>query len=86
MKMGFGLIIDIIIAIYLAVDAPKHNKRPWLWAILGFFFGPIPLVIYLIQTGRKVIGWIMLVVVGLFYIFLIFIVVIAAVLLSSGNF
>jgi hypothetical protein len=45
-----GLIIGIIIATYLAIDAPKQNMRPVLWAIVGFLFGPIGLGIYLIQT------------------------------------
>lgn len=73
-----GLIIGIIIAIYLAVDAPKHNKRPWLWAILGFLFGPLALGIYLIQTGRKVLGWIITIVIGLAYLFFLFLVVLGA--------
>ncbi|AZU64533.1 hypothetical protein [Neobacillus mesonae] len=83
MKGGLGLVISVVIAIYLAIDAPKHNKRSWLWAILGLFFGPIALGIYLIQTGRKVLGWIILVVVGLLYIFLIFL-FIAAIFLLQG--
>ncbi|WP_226529245.1 hypothetical protein [Metabacillus niabensis] len=62
MEFSFGFIISIIIAIYLAIDAPKHNKNPWLWGILGFLFGPIVLGIYLIVTGRKVAGWIILVI------------------------
>lgn len=62
LEFSFGFIISIIIAIYLAIDAPKHNKNPWLWGILGFLFGPIVLGIYLIVTGRKVAGWIILVI------------------------
>ncbi|MFJ7726089.1 hypothetical protein ACIQXV_07970 [Neobacillus sp. NPDC097160] len=85
MKGSFGLIVGIIIAIYLYVDAPKHNKSRWLWAILGFIFGPIALGIYLIQTGRKVLGWIITIVAILLYILIIFLVVIAAVLFSTGG-
>jgi hypothetical protein len=61
-EFSFGLIISLAIAIYLAVDAPKHNRSPWLWGILGFIFGPIVLGIYLIVTGRKVLGWIILII------------------------
>jgi hypothetical protein len=62
MEFSLGLIISLAIAIYLAIDAPKHNRSPWLWGILGFIFGPIVLGIYLIVTGRKVVGWIILVI------------------------
>ncbi|MCM3162738.1 hypothetical protein KDJ21_007080 [Metabacillus litoralis] len=62
MEFSFGFILSIVIAIYLAIDAPKHNRNPWLWGILGFIFGPIVLGIYLIQTGRKVAGWIILII------------------------
>jgi ABC-type molybdate transport system permease subunit len=78
-----GLIIGIVIAIFLAMDAPKHNKRPVLWAILGFLFGPIGLGIYLIQTNRKVIGWIITVVVGLGYVFFMIVVVLAALFVTA---
>jgi hypothetical protein len=61
-EFSFGFIISIAIAIYLAIDAPKHNRNPWLWGILGFLFGPIVLGIYLLATGRKVAGWIILVI------------------------
>ncbi|KKI89256.1 membrane protein [Bacillus sp. SA1-12] len=61
-EFSFGFIVSIAIAIYLAIDAPKHNKNPWLWGILGFIFGPIVLGIYLIRTGRKVAGWIIFVI------------------------
>ncbi|OAS87742.1 MULTISPECIES: hypothetical protein [Metabacillus] len=62
MEFSFGFIISIAIAIFLAIDAPKHDRNPWLWGILGFVFGPIVLGIYLIVTGRKVAGWIILVI------------------------
>lgn len=61
-EFSFGFIISIVIAIYLAIDAPKHNRSPWIWGILGFLFGPIVLGIYLILTGRKVAGWIILII------------------------
>ncbi|WP_347549950.1 hypothetical protein ABFG93_21095 [Pseudalkalibacillus hwajinpoensis] len=53
-----GLIIPIVVAVFLAIDAPKHGKNPWLWGILGFLFTFLTLGIYLIKTGRKVAGWI----------------------------
>lgn len=57
MEFSFSFIINIIIAIYLAVDAKKHGKSSILWAILGFFFGFFALGIYWIKTGRKLLGW-----------------------------
>lgn len=60
MELSFGLILSIVIAIFLAIDAPKHEHSPWIWGILGFLFGPIVLGIYLIVTDRKVAGWIIL--------------------------
>lgn len=53
-----GFIVPVIVAVYLAIDAPKHGKNPWLWGILGFLFTLLPLGIYLIKTNRKVAGWI----------------------------
>ncbi|MEH7275024.1 hypothetical protein [Neobacillus vireti] len=58
MEAFFGFAINIIITIYLAIDAKKYGKSPVLWGILGFVFGAIALGIYLIKTDRKVIGWI----------------------------
>ncbi|MGM7721443.1 hypothetical protein [uncultured Metabacillus sp.] len=73
MEFSFGFIVSIAIAIYLAIDAPKHNKNPWLWGILGFIFGPIVLGIYFIRTGRKVAGWIIFVIsVLLILLFILF--------------
>ncbi|GHH98731.1 hypothetical protein [Neobacillus kokaensis] len=78
-----SLIISIIIAIYLAIDAPKHNKRAWLWAILGFIFGPLALGIYLIKTGRKILGWIITIVVGIGYIIFLFLIVLGALFIGG---
>ena len=85
MKGLIGLIVNIIIVIYLFLDAPKHNKSRWLWAILGLIFGPIALGIYLIQTGRKVLGWIVTIVSILLYLLFIFLIVIAVVLFSTSG-
>ncbi|MCA1060784.1 hypothetical protein LCL96_17865 [Rossellomorea aquimaris] len=53
--------LNILIAIYLFVDAPKHDKNRWLWGILGLLFSFITLGIYWIMTGKKVLGWIVLI-------------------------
>ncbi|MGG1685412.1 hypothetical protein [Pseudalkalibacillus sp. NRS-1564] len=53
-----GLIVPIAVAIFLIMDAPKHDKNPWLWGVLGFLFTFLTLGIYLLKTGRKVAGWI----------------------------
>ncbi len=86
MQSSFGLIVGIIFAIFLFIDAPKHNKSRWLWAILGFIFGPIALGIYLIKTDRKVLGWIITIVAIIIYLLIIFFLVIAAVLFANGGF
>ncbi|WP_078546649.1 hypothetical protein [Litchfieldia alkalitelluris] len=75
MELSFGFILSIIIAIYLAIDAPKHEKSPWVWGILGFLFGPIVLGIYLIKTGRKVAGWIIVIISIILVLFIILLVI-----------
>lgn len=83
MSGTISLLIAIAIAVYLAIDAPKHHKSRWLWAILGFLFGPIALGIYFIRTNRKVLGWIMTIFFGLGYILLIIVVILGAVFFSQ---
>ncbi|SDJ82889.1 hypothetical protein [Sediminibacillus albus] len=68
---GIGLIISIAVAIYLAIDAPKHGKNPLLWGILGFILGLLALGIYLIRTDRKVIGWILTIIIAILYLLII---------------
>jgi hypothetical protein len=80
----FGLVLNVAITIYLVIDSRKHGKSPILWGILGFFFGPLVLGIYLIRTNRKVIGWIITIVSILGYIALIFFVVVFAALFVGG--
>ncbi|QSO50151.1 hypothetical protein JZ785_14350 [Alicyclobacillus curvatus] len=60
--MIIGLIISIAIIVYIATDAPNHNKSPWGWGIFAFFFNFLALGIYLNQTERKISGtlWIIL--------------------------
>jgi hypothetical protein len=65
----FSFLLSIGIAIYLFVVAPKFGKSRWLWAILGFFFGFIALGIFFIKTNRKVLGWILLILSIIFYVF-----------------
>ncbi|TLS35585.1 hypothetical protein [Pseudalkalibacillus caeni] len=69
MELSFGLILNIIIAIYLFVDAKKRDRSPILWGILGLLFGLLPLGIYLIITGRKLWGWILVIISILYFIF-----------------
>lgn len=64
-----SFLLSIGIAIYLFVVAPKFGKSRWLWAILGFFFGLIALGIFFIKTERKVLGWILVVVSIILYVF-----------------
>ncbi|MGD6805083.1 hypothetical protein [Rossellomorea aquimaris] len=68
MEFSLSFIINIIIAVYLFVDARKRGKNPWLWGILGLIFGAIVLGIYLIQTGRKGLGWVIVILAILWFI------------------
>jgi uncharacterized membrane protein YobD (UPF0266 family) len=54
-------VFNIIIAVYLFMDAKKHDKNPWLWGILGLLFSFITLGIYWIITGKKLLGWLILI-------------------------
>jgi hypothetical protein len=68
-----SFLLSIGIAIYLFVVAPKFGKSRWLWAILGFFFGLIALGIFFIKTNRKVLGWILVILSIIFYVFVFFV-------------
>ncbi|MBY0121708.1 hypothetical protein [Bacillus sp. S/N-304-OC-R1] len=77
MEYSIGLIVSILITVYLVIDAPKHGKSPVLWGIVGFIFGLLGLGIYLIVTGRKALGWIIvalfiLLVIGVILLFAYF--------------
>ncbi|AOZ87730.1 hypothetical protein BK049_02820 [Bacillus xiamenensis] len=79
-----GWFVSIFVAIYLFVDAPKHGKNKWLWSILGLLFGLFTLGIYLIQTGRKGLGWTVLIVSILIYSIFILVYVFYFILLIIG--
>ncbi|MEH7417291.1 hypothetical protein V7266_18570 [Neobacillus drentensis] len=79
-----GFLISLAFAIFLYIDAPKHHKSRWLWAILGFIFGPIALGIYFIKTGRKVAGWIITILAIIVYIIIIVVIALAAALMVNG--
>ncbi|MGG1685106.1 hypothetical protein [Pseudalkalibacillus sp. NRS-1564] len=68
MEMSFGFIVNVVIAIFLFIDAKKQDKSSFFWAIIGLIFGPIVLGIYFIQTGRKGIGWLIVVLAVIWYI------------------
>lgn len=70
-----SLLLSVAICLYLVLDAPKYNKNPWLWGILGFIFGLITLGIYFIQTDRKSTGWIILIISILYWIFMSFVMI-----------
>ncbi|MER2058595.1 MAG: hypothetical protein ABTA16_07210 [Niallia sp.] len=77
-------VINILITIYLVVDSKKTGKNPVLWGIMGFLFGIITLSIYWIRTGKKILGWILLVLAIIFTI--LFILFILAVLFMSFSY
>jgi hypothetical protein len=68
MGILLGFIISIFITIYLARNARKYNKNPWLWALLGFFFSLMTLGIFLIKTQRKVSGWLLIIISTILYL------------------
>nr|WP_255648162.1 hypothetical protein [Pseudalkalibacillus hwajinpoensis] len=78
--MSFGLILNIVIAIYLFVDAKKRDKSSFFWAILGLIFGPIVLGIYFIQTGRKGIGWLIIILAVIWFIIAIVLGILAGII------
>ncbi|MGE6630930.1 hypothetical protein [Bacillus sp. NPDC077027] len=84
MKLITGWFVSILVAVYVFVDAPKHQKNKWLWAILGLLFGLFTLGIYLIKTGRKGFGWTVLVISILIYLVLITIFILYFLLLVWG--
>lgn len=84
MEYSIGFLISIAITIFLVIDAPKHNKSPVLWGILGFILGFLGLGIYLIITGRKVLGWIFVVLFILFVIIILLLFIFAFSLIFSG--
>lgn len=79
MELSFGFIINVAIAIYLFVDARKRNKSAFFWAIIGLIIGPIVLGIYFIQTGRKGIGWTIVILSVIWYIIAIAFGILAAI-------
>ncbi|MEH7494004.1 hypothetical protein [Neobacillus niacini] len=84
MEGFFGLALNIILTIYLVIDAKKHGKNPILWGVLGFVFGAIALGIYLIRTDRKLIGWIVTILSVIGYLALILIVGLAILFTVAG--
>lgn len=45
---GWVVIVALMLAqgIWLFLDAWKHDKRPWLWGILGLVQFPLPILFY----------------------------------------
>ena len=48
-----GLVIQIIIIVFLYKDATARGQSGALWAILGFFFSWIALIIWLIVRPKQ---------------------------------
>ncbi|WP_347551069.1 hypothetical protein ABFG93_04710 [Pseudalkalibacillus hwajinpoensis] len=80
MELSFGFIINLVIGIYLFMDARKRNKSAILWGILGLIIGPLVLGIYFIQTGRKMIGWIIVILAIIWYIIAIVLGILGAII------
>ncbi|MFC7371105.1 hypothetical protein ACFQPF_05400 [Fictibacillus iocasae] len=84
MEITFGFVVNAIIAAYLFVSAPKYGKNKWLWAVLGFLFSYITLAIFLITTGRKGLGWTLLILGIIATIFLVLLVLAMFAILFRG--
>lgn len=48
-----GLVIQIVIIVFLYKDAQARNQQGALWAILGFLFGWIALIVWLIIRPKE---------------------------------
>jgi hypothetical protein len=48
-----GLVIQIIIIVFLYKDAQARSQSGALWAILGFLFGWVALVVWLIIRPKQ---------------------------------
>lgn len=46
--LGFGLLIQIVLAVWVGVDAGKRGMSGWLWGLLVFFTGIVGLLVYAI--------------------------------------
>ena len=53
-NLGFGYLLNIIIAIWTYKEAKKQNERPWIWTAFSLFFGLIAVIaFYLILVIRE---------------------------------
>jgi hypothetical protein len=48
-----GLVVDIICAVVAYRLAVKKDRNPVGWTLLGFFFGPIGLIIVALLPPRR---------------------------------
>ncbi|MFC0187261.1 hypothetical protein ACFFJY_03130 [Fictibacillus aquaticus] len=62
MELSFGFLINIFVAIYLFIKAPQYGRNKWLWSIFGLVFSFFTLGFFFIATGRKGLGWAILII------------------------
>lgn len=59
---GMGLFINVVVAIALGFYAKKYDKSPILWGLLGLVFGLMAIGFFLIKIGKKLVGWIIVII------------------------
>lgn len=48
-----GAIVWLVCVYYCYRQAQERGRRPWLWGVLGFFFGPFALfAVVVLPRGR----------------------------------
>lgn len=82
----FAVIAQFAVALFVAEDAVRTNRKAVLWGVLAFFFSFLAIAVYFWtrrenqellkkikeqNTGRKVVIW----VVGLFMVYVVFIII-----------
>lgn len=54
--MGMGLtwivIVQILVFVYLFLEAPQHGLDRWTWALVGLLFGFFAITVFMLRTNR----------------------------------
>jgi uncharacterized membrane protein len=46
-------VINILVAVWIYIDAKRRSMRAVVWALFTFFLMPAPLVLYLLETQKE---------------------------------
>lgn len=53
MTLALILVVSVIFAAICHVMAAKRGRRPALWGVLGFFFGPVPVLLLALMGSKQ---------------------------------